>query len=69
MYYYHKGHVKTIIKKMKLYLDGRGFRIEDLTKEELMAVRRMIDGASLEERRMLYGLKQQIDYFEKNDIL
>lgn len=58
-----------MIKKMKLYLDGWGFRIEDLTKEELMAVRRMIDGASLEERRMLYDLKQQIDYFKKNDIL
>lgn len=46
---------------MKIYLDGWGFMIQDLTRNDVLSLLRMIKGAGLNERRDFDGLKKQIE--------
>ena len=54
---------------MKIYLKDRGFAIEDLTKDDVMSLYRMIKSACLNERRDFNDLKQQIENLQKQSLL
>ena len=46
---------------MKIFLDGWGYVIKDLTKDDVLSLLRMIKSAGLSERRDFNGLKGQIE--------
>lgn len=46
---------------MKIFLDGWGYVIKDLTKDDVLSLLRMIKSAGLSERRDFDNLKGQIE--------
>lgn len=54
---------------MRIYLDGWGYAIQDLTKDDVIALLKMIKGAGLCQRRNFNGLKQQIEELNEKGLL
>ena len=54
---------------MRLILDGRKYKIEDLFAEDVIALHRMIQSAKLNERRTFNDLKEQIEDFDNKGFL
>lgn len=54
---------------MKIFMDGYGFMIKDMTRREICSLLRMIRGAGLNERRDFDNLKRQIEDLEKKGLL
>lgn len=54
---------------MRIYLDGWGYAIQDLTKDDVIALLKMIKGAKLCERRDFDDLKCQIEELKKSGLI
>ena len=54
---------------MKFVLVDRGFAVQDLNKEDVRSLLRMIKGAGLNERRDFDCLKRQIEECEKKGLI
>lgn len=54
---------------MKIFLDGYNYMVKDLSKDDVKALKRMIQSAGLNERRVFDNLKRQIEDLEKKELL